>query len=211
VETVEQLIHLAKFHNVLELASPDAQSRLAGRLEVKLMESPDQPFYAPGGIPRVKSGEQIYYLRIRNLFEPMAGPPSDAAAYIEEMRRRTLNITVLSLAPDWSISRIIPPPGEGVDQIELGPGETLLLPRYDLPGQPLQLPAMLSILPDGESAVDDILKVFATTDTTSSYNSLLLPAIHEAGKRALLVGAPRLPEPERQWIAVQVQVRVVRE
>jgi hypothetical protein len=210
VEVVEQLIHLARFHNVLELTSTDAQSRLSGRLEVTLMESPEQPFRAPGGIPRVKSGEQIYYLRIRNLFEPMASPPSDAPAYIEEMRRRTLNITVLNLSPDWSISRMIPPPGEGADQIELGPGETLLLPRYDLPGQPLQLPAMLSAVPAGESEADDILKVFAATDTTSSYNSLLLPAIHEVGQRASLMGAPHPPEPERSWIAVQVQVRVVR-
>lgn len=209
-EIVYQLIHLTKYYNVLDLSSPDALSRLGGKLEVKLVAAPDQSFDSPGGIPTVKSGEQIYHLHIRNLFAPMDSPPSDAPWYIEEVRRRTMNITVLNLDPEWGISRIIPAQEEGSDQIELGPGETLILPRTDLPDQPMQLPAFMSQIPPGLDEAIDILKVFATTDTTSSYNSLELPKMKETGKRASLVGAPRSQEPERNWITAQVQVRVVR-
>lgn len=210
-EAAYQLSHLARYYDVLELTSPDAFSRLAGRLEVKLMEALDKPFAAPGGIPTVESGEQIYYLSIRNLFPKMDSPPSDAAWYIEEVRRRTMNITVLNLAADWSISRIIPPSGDGADQIELGPGETLLLPRKDLPGQPLQLPALQSEAPAGLKEADDILKVFATTETTNSYNALQLSALTppDGRKRASLVGVGQPQEPERNWIAVEVRVRAV--
>jgi len=207
-EIAYRLIHLTKYHNILNLGSPDALSRLAGKLEVKLMAAPDQPFDSPGGIPTIKSREQIYYLHIRNLFEPMDSPPSDAGWYIEALRLRTMNITVLNLDPEWGISRIIPALGEGADQVELGPGETLLLPRIDLPGQPMQLPAFASLVPPGADEAIDIFKVFATTDTTSSYNTLQLPKLTE-GARASLVGA-RLQEPERNWITAQVQVRVTR-
>ena len=76
-EVADQLDHLAKYFNALELASPDSMSRLAGKLEVKLMRTPEEPFDEPGGIPTVKECEQIYYLRIRNLFERLEGPFSD--------------------------------------------------------------------------------------------------------------------------------------
>lgn len=98
---------------------------------------------------------------------------------------------------------------EAVDQIELGPGETLKIPRGDLPGQPMGLPALASGLPEGADETIDILKVFATTETTS-YNSLQLPALDDMASRAALVGVPKAQEPEREWITTQVQVRVVR-
>ena len=56
-----------------------------------------------------------------------------------------MNVTVLNLAPDWSISRIIP--SDDQKQFELGPGETLRVPRWDLPGHPLGLPALSSSVP----------------------------------------------------------------
>lgn len=208
-EVVYRLIHLAKYYNVLEMDNPDAVSRLAGRLEVKLMKSEEEPFDDPGGIPTVLDSEQIYFLHIRNLFEPMDEPSSDASWYIEEMRRRTMNVTLLNLASDYSITRLIPRVTEAVDQIELGPGETLKIPRGDLPGQPMGLPALASGLPEGADETIDILKVFATTETTS-YNSLQLPALDDMASRAALVGVPKAQEPEREWITTQVQVRVVR-
>lgn len=208
-ELLYQLNHLARYYNVLDLDNPDPASPVAGSLEVTLMESLDTPFAEPGGIPAVKSGEQIYYLRIRNLFPPVDGPPDDSPAYIEETRRRTLNVTVLSLDPEWRVSRVIPPQGDARDQIELGPGETLLLPRYDLPGQPQELPAFLSSLPEGSSAAEDIFKVFATTDTTSSYNSLELPPLQRTRDRASLIGAPKKQQPEQSWTTALVSVGVV--
>lgn len=207
-EAVEQLEHLAKYFNVLELSSPDSMSRLAGKLEVTLMRTPEEPFDESGGIPTVKANEQVYYLRIRNLHEPMQGPPSDASWYIEERRRRTMNITVLNLAPDWSISRFLPPLGDAEDYYDLEPGATLLLPRAELPGVARGLPPLMSSVPAGAKEAIDILKVFATTDTTS-YDSLQLPGISEVTKRASLV-LPQPQAPERTWITTQVMVRAVK-
>jgi hypothetical protein len=207
-EAVDQLDHLAKYFNVLELSSPDTMSRLAGKLEVKLMRTQEEPFDEAGGIPTVKDSKQVYYLRIRNLFEPMQGPPSDADWYIEERRRRTMNITVLNLASEWSISRFLPPLGDAEDYYDLEPGETLLLPRTEAPGQTRGLPALASAVPAGATEASDILKVFATTDT-ASYDSLQLPRIGEVSKRALLVN-PQPQQPERTWITTQVMVRAVK-
>jgi hypothetical protein len=214
-EVAYRLTHLAKYFNVLELSSPDTMSRLAGKLEVTLMRTPEEPFDEPGGIPTVKhtpsetepGPDQIFYLRIRNLFEPLEGPPSDAEWYIEERRRRTMNITVLNLAPDYGISRFLPYPGEAEPYYDLEPGETLLLPRTVRPSQAQELPAVASSIPEGAEEAVDVLKVFATTDTTS-YDSLQLPPLGD-GVRASLV-RPRTQEPERTWITTQVMVRAVR-
>ena len=203
VEVAHRLEHVAKYFNVLELGSPDSMSRLSGKLEVKLMRTPEEPFDEPGGIPTVKESEQIYYLRIRNLFERLEGPFVDD----EEVRRRTMNVTVLNLAPEWSIQRLIP--ADDQKQFELGPGETLQVPRWDLPGHPMGLPALSSSVPVGTTEAVDILKVFATTDTTS-YDSLQLPSLEDVAKRALLVGAPKTQEPERSWITTQVMVRAIK-
>jgi hypothetical protein len=131
------------------------------------------------------------------------GPPSDASEYIDEARRRTMNVTVLNLAPDWSIQRLIPPDDQ--KQFELGPGETLLL---DQPNGPPALPVLHSAVPAAASEALDILKVFASTDTTS-YDSLQLPALGNITTRATLAN-PRTQEPERTWITAQVMVRAVK-
>jgi hypothetical protein len=207
-EVAYRLDHLARYFNVLELASPDVASRLAGKLEVMLMRTPEQPFDEPGGVPTVKDRQDIYYLRIRNLFDPVPGPPSDASAYVDEVRRRTMAITVLNQAPDWSIARFLPPLGDAETYYDLEPGETLLLPRAIVPGQPRELPALASAVPSGVDEAIDVLKVFASNDTTN-YDSLQLPALDAVRQRASLV-SPRAPQPERTWITTQVMVRVVR-
>ncbi len=209
-EAHHQLLHLARYYNILELDNPDPASPVAGALEAVLLESQERAFADPGGVPTVTSGEQVYYLRVRNLFPPVDGPPNDSSAYLEETRRRTLNLVVLNLAPDWSVTRVIPPPGDASEQIELGPGETLLLPRYDLPDQPMQLPAFLSALPPGADEADDILKLFATTEPTSSYNAMTLPALQAGSERDPVVSAPKPQPPEQSWLTAQVYVRVVR-
>jgi hypothetical protein len=180
------------------------------------MRTPEEKFDEPGGIPTVRhtppntrqpEPDQIYYLRIRNGFELPLGPPNDGS-YVEEMRRSTMNITVLNLAPDWGISRFLPPMGEAEEYYDLEPGQTLLLPRTVLPGRPQHLPALASSVPGDVDEAEDILKVFATTDTTG-YNSLLLPALDEVSSRAMGVN-PRDQEPELAWITAQVKVRVVK-
>lgn len=184
---VYRLEHLARYFNLKELSSPDALSRLAGKLEVKLLRTPDEPFDEPRGTPTVMEKEP-YYLHIRNLFEPEG---------------YTMNITVLNLAPDWSIQQLIPPDYQ--KQFELGPGETLLLDQGR--GQ-RALPAFNSSAPAGMSEAEDIFKVFATTDTTS-YDAWHLPALDDISTRALPV-IPKAQEPERTWVTAQVMVRVVK-
>lgn len=198
----EQLSHLAKYFNVLELSSPDGLSRLAGKLEVKLMRTPADPFDEPGGIPAVRHtpagaapiDDQLYYLRVRNLFDP------PLYGGVEEVRRCTMNVTVLSLGPDYSISRYLPVRGES--PYDLGPGETLLEHATR------QLPAVSSSLPPGIDEAEDVLKVFATTDT-ADYDSLLLPSLSESN-RGDRVSSPQQQEPERSWITAQVTARVAR-
>ena len=79
----------------------------------------------------------------------------------------------------------------------------------DLPGTPVGLPALQSSLPAGMTEAFDILKVLATTDTTS-YDSLQLGPLGGSGTKASLVGAPKTQQPERSWITTQVMVRVVK-
>lgn len=216
-ETAYQLNHLAKYFNVLELSSPDTMSRLAGKLEVTLMRTPDEEFNEPGGTPTVKHTPQgarpglgqAYYLRIRNLFEPLPGPPSDARDYVAELARRTMNVAVLNLAPDWGINRLLPNVTEP-PYYPLEPGQTLLLPPI-APGKSPELPRLYSTVPPGarDNEAIDIFKVFATTDTTD-YDSLQLQPLDSALKRAGVDRSPVSPEPERTWITTQVTVRVVK-
>lgn len=205
---LDVLTHLTKFRNVASLQNPDLASFLAEGLEVTLMDSMDTPLSLASGVATVKSGKQIYYLRIRNRFEPVADQPSDSRWHIEQTRRRTLNITVLNLSSDWSISRMIPDPKDAAKQFELGPGETLLLPRSDLPGSPMQLPAFRSELPAGTTVAEDIFKVFATTETTSSYDAMQLPPLTGLTRKASMLGAPEPQFPEQFWTTAQVHVRV---
>jgi hypothetical protein len=203
---VQQLNHLARYHNVLELKSGDIMSPLSGKLEVTLMRTPEEPFAEPGGDPTVKANDQIYFLRIRNLFDPVKGPPSDDEPYIEERRRRTMNITVLNLAPDWSISRLLPPVGNAEDYYDLEPQETLKPPRTASEQQ--KLPGLKSSLPPGVEEAIDILKVCATTDTTS-FDSWQLPPLADGPRRAESVDFSP-PPPGHTWTTTAVSVRVVK-
>ena len=213
-EVVYYLTHLAKYFNVLELSNPDTVSRLAGKLEVTLMRTPEKPFNEPGGIPKVKhttpgtepQPEQTYYLRIRNDFDAMEGSPEGWSP--KERRRRTMNVTVLNLSPDWGIQRFLPQQGEAEQYYDLEPAETLLLPRGVGPDQQRALPAVTFALPGDAKEALDIFKVFATTDATS-YDSLLLPPLNDVPKRAALLSL-RSPDPERSWTTAQVTVRVVK-
>ncbi len=215
-ELADRLTHLAKYFNVLEMASPDSMSRLAGKLEVTLMRTPETPFDEPGGIPTVKHApadsepgpDQIFYLRIRNLFEPPEGPPTDARWYIEQRRQRTMNITVLNLSAEYAISRFVPYPGDAEPYYDLEPGDTLRLPRVVLPGQAQKLPSVVCELPDGIEEGFEVFKVFATTETTG-YDSLLLPPVADMSRGAKHA-KPTSPVPELSWIATQAMVHVVR-
>jgi hypothetical protein len=136
---VQRLVHLAKYRNVQALESPDIA--LQKRLGVRL-SGPGS--YAYGGVPIFRPGD-IVKLEITNLQSTRSSAPNDPIQ---------LNVTVLDLASDWSITQLYPS-GTGNFEI-LQPGQTL----------PLELEAYV---PEGYSESVDILKVFATTGTTQSH------------------------------------------
>ena len=163
-KVAQRLIHLAKYRNVQELDNRDPMSPLAGKLVVELLgkmgsdydpaDAPrPQPFADPRN-PTVQDGEWIF-VRVRNMLPRSPDP--------QRPRLNTLNITVLDLAPDWSIQQMYPS-DPASDSIPLD-GESATQP----------LPLRVSV-PAGYTAITDILKVFATRGPTS-FRWLELPAL----------------------------------
>lgn len=212
-EIAYRLEHLARYYNAKDIDNPISGSRLAGKLEVKLMRTPDQAFDAAGGAPTVKENDQIYYLFIRNGFEALDEPPNDDE-FIDEIRKRTLHITVLNLAPDWSIQRLIPGPRDAQKQFELGPGQTLMTPQRGEQGLAFGLPRFRSTIPRGGQEAVDTIKVFATLEP-ANFDALRLAPVLDLGSRTRgrtrASSADRdLPEPDPSWMTTQVHVRVVK-
>jgi hypothetical protein len=152
-QLTRRLIHLAKYRNVLQLENADVLSPLAGKLMVELAgmqaeydpaDRPQpRPFRDPGHIPILKPGEWTF-LRIKNAFS------------------QVLNITVLDLGPDWSITQIYPSRRD-TSAMTLDPGAELLIP-------------LQAYLPGNYTDAVDVLKVFATIGSTS-FRWLELPAL----------------------------------
>jgi hypothetical protein len=148
---VRILTHLTKYHNIQRLDNTNSRSPLAGKLVVSLLgkqtdyepgEKPaPEPFAKIGGNPRVKPEEWIF-LQVKNSYS------------------RDLNVTIVDLAPDWSITQIFP-----YDEAYhiLAPGDTYIL---DLQAS----------LPNGLTRGTDTLKVFATLGETD-FRCLELPAL----------------------------------
>ena len=154
---VERLVHLAKFYNVRELVAPNVQ--VAERLEVTLTREPAVAGNAgesSGGVPIFHPGDEVK-LTIKNTQPP--GAANDPA--------RILNVTVLDLASDWSITQIYPS-GAGAFQ-SIDPGQVI----------PLEFEAYL---PDGYTDNVDTLKIFATQATTN-FHWLELPPLDQPAQR----------------------------
>jgi hypothetical protein len=152
---VKRLAHLAKYRAVRELDNNDASSPLRGNLVVRLLgvqeeyDSADKP--APKPFP---AGEP-----------PTLRPGQWTFLSIENQSDEVLNVTVLDLQPDWSVSVV--PPGDGnLDFTPLDPKR-----------EPLVLPVKAS-LPDGYTFGTEIVKVIATLGPTS-FRVLELPALDE--------------------------------
>jgi hypothetical protein len=135
---VKRLIHLARYRNVamLDLPAPVMQKKL----KVEWI-----------GNPVAKVGDKLT-LQITNLQNK--GADTDAS--------RILNITVLDLSDDWSITQIYPQ-GGGFEALD--PGASL----------PIELQAWL---PDGQEAAQDTIKIFATRATTQ-FHWLELPSLDQ--------------------------------
>lgn len=201
-----RLIHLAKYRNVLQLENADVLSPLAGKLMVELAgmqaaydpaDRPQpRPFRDPGHTPILKPGEWTF-LRIKNAFS------------------QVLNVTVLDLGPDWSITQIYPSRRD-TSAMALDPGAELLIP-------------LQAYLPDNYTDAVDVLKVFATLGSTS-FRWLELPALDQPHSSEGPRGRPRNPleqlltvvaaeetqtrhlnpavYPTGEWITALVEVRV---
>ncbi len=130
---VDQLLHLARFFWVRDLANRDSRSELAGlvRAELGLLPRgwrPESPYVAEERVPeRVQAGRWV-------LLE------------IENHSGRELHLFVLDLRPDWSVEIIHPK--KGLETLE--------------GGRQLALPFEI-FLPPGHSGGRETLKVLATT------------------------------------------------
>ncbi len=200
---VKRAVHVAKYRNVMALEMPDVSMRQ--KLEVSLVGTPSGG--ATGRVRIFHPGDKAV-LQIRNTQQPNPADPNDP--------RRILNITVLDLASDWSITQIYPAAAAAFEPLD--PGKSI----------PLDLEAWL---PEGKNESLDTLKVFATQATTN-FRWLELPALdkpdtrpratrstitdpleqmlsaitdQEARTREIRIAAPTA---DRGWTATQVEMRV---
>jgi hypothetical protein len=206
---VDRLIHLTKYHNILQLDNFDQWSPLAGKLTVELVRAqpgyqpgdrPEpQPFDDPGNTPTLDIGEWIL-LRIKNASS------------------QVVNVTALDLAPDWGVGQLVPSdPGACFEPFD--PGQEQLIP-------------IRAGLPSGCTEGTDVIKVFATVGATD-FHWLELPALDQPPERRTSTpGGPNNPLeellvalavegsgkrklnpaafPSREWVTAQVEVHVLR-
>jgi hypothetical protein len=151
---VLRLVHLAKYHNVLQLDNSDPMSSLAEKLSVEVLAV--QLEYKPGGPPPPQGPEY----RSRSL---IVRPGQYVLVQVRNDSSQVLNITALDLQPDWGITQVYPSKSD----------------KYSLPFEPGQkeiLPLRAS-LPAGYTEGTDVVKVFATADSTS-FRWLELPPLN---------------------------------
>ncbi|MBW4595679.1 MAG: caspase family protein [Brasilonema angustatum HA4187-MV1] len=149
---VNRLVHLSKYQATLQLDNNDPISSFAGKLKVDICLPGENrgellPLNAPGNVPTFDVDEYAI-LRIRN------------------ESTKVLNITVLAIQADWSISQLHP---EGAGAFEpLDPGREKLIRIH-------------TSLSEGYNESADVLKVFATVGATN-FRCLELPALDKPRK-----------------------------
>jgi hypothetical protein len=204
---LDRLTHLVKYANVRELDNNDPSSNISQKFIVEFVNAPTD--FKPGTPIRSQSFEAI---------GPVVATSSGEWVFLRirnEYDPHVLNVTVLDLQPDWAISQIYPARAGSYEPID--PGRELILP--------LQV-----TLPEGYQAGTDIIKVFATIDTTS-FRSLELPALDKPAIRNRSLGSRNpleafladfeAPESTRavtvavpaamEWVAHQVEIEIVTE
>lgn len=208
VRLIDRLVHLTKFHNILQLDNANSLSPLSRKLLVELagmrrsdydpMHPPKPiPFNDPGNTPTLKPGEWTF-IRVRN------------------NSLKVLNIAVLDLQPDWGITQIYPSE-QDTDFWPLDPGEEVLLP-------------LQAHLPSGYADVKDVIKVFATVGATN-FRWLELPPLDQPSARSastfsqpqnaleeLLASVAPLTQDKRhlstaaylsfEWVTSQVEIHI---
>lgn len=208
-QVVARLIHLARFQAVQALDNPDPASPLRGLIVTELLRTPPtfqlgqsttgfKPYEA-GVVPRLKPGEWV----VLSVSNRSAFP---------------VNLTILDLTSDWSVSIV---DQDGQRSFPLASGG----PAFHLPLQ--------AWIPDDQVQVNDVLKVIATVDPPPAFDVLTLPALdhsiprsgerggttRSAGPLATLLaaaGSDRPPTravstggvPTRGWSVTQVKIEV---
>ena len=149
-QLVQRLVHLAKYYNVRDLTAADATA--AQKLRVTLIPLTPDAARDAGGAPIYRQGDKVK-MTITNLQPP--GTANDPT--------RILNITVLDLAPDWSITQIFPDGAAAFEPLDPGGIFEFEFEAY---------------LPTSRTVGVDTFKVFATQSTTN-FRWLQLPALDQ--------------------------------
>lgn len=148
---VDRLVHLAKYANIRALDNNSSHSLLARALLVEFTGAPANfelgDQLKPGPLP----AGQILTLNSGEW----------CFLRIKNLHSEALNITVFDLQPDWGITQIYPTGSSAFELVD--PGHELILPLH------MTLPS------DYESSTD-IIKIFATLETTS-FRWFELPAL----------------------------------
>ncbi len=140
-QLVQRLVHLVQYQNVLALDMPDPAARAALAVDLQASAAVIPP------------GERVA-IKITNTQAPNAQDSNDPL--------RVLNVAVLVLSSDWSVTQVYP---ENAAFEPVDPGKSI-----DLEFE--------AYLPEGERESHDIFKVFATRDTTD-FRWLELPALDQ--------------------------------
>jgi hypothetical protein len=159
-QVVARLVHLARYQAVQSLDNPDPASPLRGQVVIDLLRTPanfqrGQPThelkpYPAGMVPRLKPGQWVV-LSVTN------------------RSGRAVNLTVLDLSSDWSVTVI---DLDGERSFPVGPTD----PSFHLPLQ--------AALPGGQPKGSDVLKVVATVDPPPAFDLLALPVLDQPIQRA---------------------------
>lgn len=133
---INRLIHVARYHTIIDLDNEDAFAPLNGTLKIELVKSVKRQLKVLNtgdNIPEVTVGEDDIYLIMRN------------------ESNRTLNVTALNLGSDMSVIKIYPD-GAVAEIIE--------------PGQEKRTEKLQLSLPENYQEGLDMIKVFATVNST---------------------------------------------
>ncbi|HKO98691.1 MAG TPA: caspase family protein [Pyrinomonadaceae bacterium] len=169
-KVVARLRHLYKYHTIEQLKNANIFSPLAGQIIVETFKAPPdaeqfvpppkgkvlEPLDAPGGMLMVKPGDRVYI-------------------HIKNNSQLDLNVAMLDLDSDWSVSQNMPPTQFNKDQM-------LLESKKDL------WPILTMRFPSANYTEGrEILKVLATIGP-ASFRFLELPALDEQVQSLRSVG-----------------------
>lgn len=176
-EVVRRLDHLVKFRSLSAVENPEPPHWLEIGLELCGDDPSASPVPFPAGGLNLKCGE-------------------GATLRIVNRSSLRLDFAVLDLAPDYSVTQLLPP-RKTLSLLPIDPGECHEMRVEGCLPEPLQ---------EGV----DILKIFATRGTVS-YRWLELPPLGKPDPGRTMRGGWTPSEfPEEEWISRQVKIRVRR-